>query len=156
MMGRVGAKQPLEQGRSDWEELAGVVVGTKQVERISTQLGVQVEAFCRRERQAILTGKVAPWLPAVPILYIAIDATGVPVIPRETEGRRGKRRQRQGQNPRSQDWLRVHPGQARRARIIPFETMNPRPMWAPSKRLRLLVPVSMRKPCAAVYGRPIR
>jgi len=26
----------------------------------------------------------------VPILYIAIDGTGVPVVPRETEGRRGK------------------------------------------------------------------
>jgi hypothetical protein len=45
------SKQPLEQGRSDWEEWAGVVVGTKQVERISTPWGVQVEAFCRRERR---------------------------------------------------------------------------------------------------------
>jgi hypothetical protein len=90
MMGRVGAKEPFEQGRSDLEQLAGVVVETKQVERISAQLGAQVEAFCRREREAILVGKVAPLLPAVPILYIAIDATGVPVVPRETEGRRGK------------------------------------------------------------------
>jgi len=90
MMGRVGAKQPFEQGRGDLEELAGVVVQTKQVERISAQLGVQAEAFCQRERAAILSGKVTPLLPAVPILYIAIDGTGVPVVPRETEGRRGK------------------------------------------------------------------
>ncbi len=90
MMGRVGAKQPFAQGRGDLEELAGVVVETKQVERISAQLGVQVEAFCQREREALLSGKVAPLLPAVPILYIAIDGTGVPVVPRETEGRRGK------------------------------------------------------------------
>jgi hypothetical protein len=90
MMGRVGAKQPFEQGRGDLEELAGVVVQTKQVERISAKLGVQVEAFCQREREAILSGKVAPLLPTVPILYIAIDGTGVPVVPRETEGRRGK------------------------------------------------------------------
>ncbi len=90
MMGRVGAKQPFEQGRSDLEELAGVVVQTKQVERISAQLGVQVEAFSQRERDAILSGKVAPLLPPVPILYVAIDGTGVPVVPRETEGRRGK------------------------------------------------------------------
>ena len=90
MMGRVGAKQPFEQGRGDLEELAGVVVQTKQVERISAQLGVQVEAFCQRERAAILSGKVTPLLPAVPILYIAIDGTGVPVVPRETAGRRGK------------------------------------------------------------------
>ena len=90
MMGRVGAKQPFEQGRGDLEELAGVVVQTKQVERVSAQLGAQVEAFCQREREAILSGKLAPLLPAVPILYIAIDGTGVPVVPRETEGRRGK------------------------------------------------------------------
>jgi len=90
MMGRVGAKQPFEQGRGDLEELAGVVVQTKQVERVSVQLGVQVEAFYQREREAILTGKLAPLLSAVPILYIAIDGTGVPVVPRETEGRRGK------------------------------------------------------------------
>lgn len=90
MMGRVGAKQPFEQGRGDLEELAGVVVQTKQVERISAQLGTQVEAFCQREREAILSGKVAPLLPGVPILYIAIDGTGVPVVPQETEGRRGK------------------------------------------------------------------
>ena len=90
MTGRVGAKQPFAQGRDDLEELAGVVVQTKQVERISAQLGVQVEAFCQREREALLSGKVAPLLPAVPILYIAIDGTGVPVVPRETEGRRGK------------------------------------------------------------------
>ena len=90
MMGRVGAKQPFEQGRGDLEELAGVVVQTKQVERISAQLGVQVEAFCQRERAAILSGKLAPLLPKVPILYIAIDGTGVPVVPRETAGRRGK------------------------------------------------------------------
>ena len=62
MMGRVGAKQPFEQGRGDLEELAGVVVQTKQVERVSAQLGVQVEAFCQREREAILSGKIAPLL----------------------------------------------------------------------------------------------
>jgi hypothetical protein len=90
MMARVGAKEPFEQGRGDLEQLAGVVVQTKQVERISAQLGQQVEAFCLREREAILSGKVMPLVPAVPILYIAIDGTGVPVVPRETEGRRAK------------------------------------------------------------------
>jgi len=57
MMGRVGAKEPFAQGRADLEELAGVAVPTKQVERVSAQLGAQVEAFCRREREAILSGK---------------------------------------------------------------------------------------------------
>src|SRR5207249_612484 len=38
MMARVGAKESFEQGRGDLEALAGVVVRTKQVERISVQL----------------------------------------------------------------------------------------------------------------------
>lgn len=84
-----GPSNPSSKG-GDLEELAGVVVQTKQVERISVQLGAQVEAFCQRERKAILDGKVTPIVPAVPTLYIAIDGTGVPVVPRETEGRRGK------------------------------------------------------------------
>lgn len=90
MIGRVGAKEPFAQGGADLEELAGVVVPTKQVERVSAQLGVQVEAFCQREREAILSGKLTPLHSAAPILYIAIDATGVPVVPRETAGRHGK------------------------------------------------------------------
>jgi len=90
MIGRVGAKEPFAQGCADLEELAGVVVPTKQVERVSAQLGAQVEAFCQREREAILSGKVTPLQPAASILYIAMDATGVPVVPRETVGRHGK------------------------------------------------------------------
>lgn len=90
MIGRVGAKEPFAQGGADLEELAGVVVPTKQVERVSAQLGVQVEAFCQREREAILSGKLTPLQSAAPILYIAIDATGVPVVPREAAGRHGK------------------------------------------------------------------
>jgi hypothetical protein len=53
-------------------------------------LGVRIESVWKQERQAILSGKLAPLLPAVPKLYIAIDGTGVPVVPRETQGRRGK------------------------------------------------------------------
>ena len=90
MIGRVGAKEPFEQGRGDLEELAGVVVKTKQVARVSQRQGTQIEALWRQEREAILSGKVAPLAPAVPKLYIAIDGTGVPVVPRETAGRRGK------------------------------------------------------------------
>ena len=90
MLGRVGGKEPFEQGREDLQELAGVVVKTKQVERVSEGLGTQIEALWKREQEAILSGKIEPLLPAVPKLYNAMDGTGVPVVPRETEGRRGK------------------------------------------------------------------
>ena len=89
MMGRVGAKEAFDEGRRDLEELAGVVVKTKAVERVAEALGESVEQFHQAERGAALSGKLES-LDAAQTLYIAIDGTGVPVVPHETEGRKGK------------------------------------------------------------------
>ena len=89
MMGQVGGKEPFEEGRRDLEDLAGVLVKTKAVERVSQAIGQQIERVFEGERELALSGKVVP-LKAVPKLYIAIDGTGVPVVRRETEGRKGK------------------------------------------------------------------
>jgi hypothetical protein len=90
MMARVGAKESFDEGRQDIEELAGVVVTPKEVERISEGMGKQIEVIAIREREQAMDGKVIPLLPPVPKLYIAIDGTGVPVVPAETQGRKGK------------------------------------------------------------------
>ena len=89
MMGQVGGKEPFEEGRRDLENLAGVWVKTKAVERVSQTIGKQIETVFQAERELALSGKVVP-LKAVPKLYIAIDGTGVPMVARETEGRKGK------------------------------------------------------------------
>jgi hypothetical protein len=89
MMGQVGGKEPFEEGRRDLENLAGVRVKTKAVERVSQTIGKQIETVFQAERELALSGKVVP-LKAVPKLYIAIDGTGVPMVARETEGRKGK------------------------------------------------------------------
>lgn len=89
LMGRVGSKEAFADGRRDLEELAGIIVRTKAVERVAETLGVQVEAVARQEREAALAGKVVPLKP-IPKLYLAIDGTGVPMVPRETAGRPGK------------------------------------------------------------------
>lgn len=89
MLGRVGGKESFDEGRKDLEELAGVLVKTKAVERVSEAIGQQIERILKQERELVLSGKVVAF-EAVPILYIVIDATGVPVVPRETEGRKGK------------------------------------------------------------------
>ena len=89
MMGRVGGKEPFDEGRQDLEELAGVVVKTKAVERVSETIGLQIEQANHKERQAALSGKLDS-IEAVATLYIAIDGTGIPVVPREAEGRKGK------------------------------------------------------------------
>jgi hypothetical protein len=89
MMGRVGSKESFDDGRQDLEELAGIRVTAKQVERVAEQIGEQVEAVRLPEPETIVSEKVVP-LKRIPKLYIAYDGTGVPVVPRETEGRRGK------------------------------------------------------------------
>jgi len=89
LMARVGAQQAFAAAQADLVELAGLTVQTKEVERVSEGCGAHIEVVARTERTALLGGKLVP-LGSVPILYIAIDATGVPVVPRELSGRAGK------------------------------------------------------------------
>jgi hypothetical protein len=89
MMGRVGSQEPFAAGQRDLAELAGIRVHAKQVERVAEGIGQQIETRAQQEQEAALAGKVVP-LRAVPKLYIAIDATGVPMVPHETDGRPGK------------------------------------------------------------------
>ena len=88
MMGRVGAKESFDEGRRDLEELAGIVVGTKEVERVSEAIGQEVEAQWSKERQGIASRESLT--EPHPKLYISFDGTGVPVVPSETAGRMGK------------------------------------------------------------------
>jgi hypothetical protein len=92
MMGQVGGKEAFEDGQNDLEVLAGVLVTTKAVERVSEATGKQIEQQNQREQRQIMSGKVVPFpgTGTIPKMYIAIDGTGVPVVKRETEGRKGK------------------------------------------------------------------
>lgn len=90
LMGRVGGKEPFAEGRRDLEELAGIVVKTKEVERVSEAIGEQMAAIAGRQRAAAFSGRIVLLPKPVPKMYIAIDGTGVPMVPRETEGRQGK------------------------------------------------------------------
>ena len=92
MMGQVGGKEAFEEGQKDLEVLAGVLVQTKAVERISEATGKQIEKQTQREKRHILSSKIVPFpsKAVIPKMYIAIDGTGVPVVKRETKGRKGK------------------------------------------------------------------
>jgi hypothetical protein len=92
MMGQVGGKEAFDDGRKDLEILAGVLVNTKAVERVSEATGKQIEQKNQREQKHALSGKIVPFIrkATIPNLYITIDGTGVPVVKRETEGRKGK------------------------------------------------------------------
>lgn len=93
MIGRVGGKEPFEEGRADLEELAGVIVSTKAVERVAEGIGVDIEERAKPSREAAVTGKVVTLeskRTSIDRMYIAMDGTGVPVLPSETVGRKGK------------------------------------------------------------------
>lgn len=89
IMSRVGAYRPFDLGRDDIKEMAGICIDSKEVERVSHQLGEEVEIFNKAEAAPALSGKVIPFKP-VSKMYICIDGTGVPVVKAETIGRKGK------------------------------------------------------------------
>jgi hypothetical protein len=87
----VGQDAPFDHGREQIKVQAGLEVTTKSVERTAEAIG---EAIARRERQEIEKA-IQLDLPAVlgkpiPVLYVEMDGTGVPVVKKETVGRQGK------------------------------------------------------------------
>jgi hypothetical protein len=74
------------------EELAGVRLTVKRVERAAESGGAALAASGRERASLIAARRLVP-LPPAPLpdkLYAAIDGTGVPMTGRETAGRQGK------------------------------------------------------------------
>jgi hypothetical protein len=104
MMSLVGSESSFEQSREQLELLAGWRVAAKAVERHAEAIGAdfaaQEQAEIRRAKQLELPEVCAP---AVPVFYVEMDGTGVPVVKAETEGRAGKT---EGQPARKQ-WIAI-------------------------------------------------
>jgi hypothetical protein len=91
MQAMVGQELPFDRGREQMKVLAGLEVTAKSVERTAETVGADIERDERREMQSA-------WqldLPAVaggpiPIVYVQMDGTAVPVVKKETLGRPGK------------------------------------------------------------------
>jgi hypothetical protein len=91
MQAVVGSEAPFDQGRQQMKLLADLDVTTKAIERNAEAIGAEIAA---RQQQEMACAKQL-FLPAVsspniPILYVLMDGTGVPVVKAETEGRMGK------------------------------------------------------------------
>jgi Uncharacterised protein family (UPF0236) len=87
----VGQEAPFDHGREQMQLLAGLEVTTKSVERIAEAIGGDI---AQRE-QAEIQKAMQLDLPVlvgqpIPILYVQMDGTGVPVVKKETVGRQGK------------------------------------------------------------------
>jgi hypothetical protein len=91
MQALVGQDAAFDQGREQMKLLAGLEVTTKSVERVAESIGADI---ARREQEEI-DRAVQLDLPIiagepVPILYVQMDGTGLPVVNKETAGRKGK------------------------------------------------------------------
>jgi len=91
MQAVVGQEAPFDHGRQQMKLLADLEVTTKSVERTAEAIG---ENIATREQEEIQRA-VQLDLPmvmgeAVPILYVQMDGTGIPVVKKETAGRQGK------------------------------------------------------------------
>ena len=83
MTGTAAALVSFAQASSLLDELAGVQVGSKHVQRTAQALGREIAAL---ERQSPGSAAAAP----APTVYLGVDGTGVPVRASETVGRAGK------------------------------------------------------------------
>jgi len=82
MVGTVAAMVSFAESSELLDELAGVPVDPKQLERTAEGLGRQIA----QDERSI----VEPEPPAAPTMYLGMDGTGVPMRPQETQGRSGK------------------------------------------------------------------
>jgi hypothetical protein len=91
MQALVGQEVPFDHGREQIKILAGLEVTAKSVERTAEAIGDDI-AQCEGHQ---IQKAVQLDLPVIvgepiPILYVQMDGTGVPVVKKETLGRHGK------------------------------------------------------------------
>ena len=91
MQALMGQDAPFDHGRERMKVLAGLEVTAKSVERTAEAVGADI---AQREQEEIQKALQLD-LPVVagepiPILYVQMDGTGVPVVKKETVGRPGK------------------------------------------------------------------
>ena len=85
MTGTVGAMVSFQEGSELLQELAGVIVDAKQVERTAEALGQEIAEDERQHSEPLDT------LPLPKTLYLGIDGTGIPLRAEELTGVSGKR-----------------------------------------------------------------
>jgi len=92
MMAAVGHEAAFDRGREQLKLLAGLTVTTKAVERTAEAIGADIERRQQPERQRAMQLELPiPLAARIPILYVEMDGTGLPVVRKECEGRAGKR-----------------------------------------------------------------
>ena len=81
---RAAAREGYEGASQDLAALAGISMEGRQIHRLVNQIGPTVA-------QSLEEG-ASPESKSIPVLYIEVDATGVPMVPAELTGRKGKQK----------------------------------------------------------------
>jgi hypothetical protein len=91
MQATVGQEKAFDRGRQQLKLLADLEVTTKAVERTAEAIGEDIamreQAEIQRAMQLDLPMIVGK---PIPVLYVQVDGTGIPVVKKETVGRQGK------------------------------------------------------------------
>jgi hypothetical protein len=91
MQALVGQDAPFDRGREQMKILAGLEVTAKSVERTAEAIGADIGHREQNEIRKIVQLDLPIIMgEPIPILYVQMDGTGVPVVKKETEGRKGK------------------------------------------------------------------
>ena len=93
MTARAAAAVPFAAATRLLAELAGIELTVKRTERAAEAAGATAAAAITAQAQAVCARQVIPLPPPAPVpdmLYIAVDGTGVPMVPAATQDRAGK------------------------------------------------------------------
>jgi len=84
MFCRAAAREPFEAGAADLKSFCGLEIEGRQIQRVAQQMGPAVRQVLEQLPPAVhVSGPI-------PIMYVAVDGTGVPMVPAELKGRAGK------------------------------------------------------------------
>jgi hypothetical protein len=93
LMTRAGSRESFAEAAQDLRVYGAMRVDAKDVERVSEDVGRQIDTWMRREAsRAVMAPDRQATAPAeqVPMLYIALDGTGVPMRRSELANTKGK------------------------------------------------------------------
>jgi len=133
MQAVVGQELPFDHGRQQMKLLADLEVTTKAVERTAEAVGESIAAGEQKEIQRAVQLDLPMMIgKPVPILYVQMDGTGVPVVKKETTGRQGKTEGHHLIRGRS-SWAASSPRLPGIKKATPFAIRTPPPTPAPSR-----------------------
>jgi len=90
-MAKVASKEAFQEGSKTLKEFSEITVGAKDIERISQGIGEEIIDLEKTESEKLIASmNIYEPNKTIPIMYISVDGTGVPVTKKEVKDRKGK------------------------------------------------------------------